>query len=65
MIKYLRSIKTYIQPYTQAKSMAHLTIDNIPLLRYLSFKKCFRDRSLFIYYGFFLDGYWIGTDIQC
>ena len=56
MIKYFRSIKTYIQPYTQAKSMAHLTIDNIPLLRYLSFKNVLEiDRFLFIMV-FFLMG---------
>ena len=58
MIKYLTSIKTYIQnrSYTQTKSIVHLTADYIPLLRYLSFKNVLEiDRFLFIMV-FFLMG---------
>ncbi len=58
MIKYLRNIKTYIQnrSYIQTESIAHLAVDRIPLLRYLSFKNVLEiDRFLFIMI-FFLMG---------
>ena len=58
MIKYLRNIKTYIQnrSYNQDISTSHLTVDDIPLFKYLSFKNVLEiDRFLFIMV-FFLMG---------